>query len=120
MHVRLTFVVCAFRVYSECPEETLPKIRRLIEATCGLGSPSPPPGPSPPPRPPPPPRAPPPLAAAYGELRLREAETPASPDCGLVSYTECLRAAQEVAPHLGSSPGIELVLAACESNVATG
>ena len=111
---------CSDFLLSECPEETLPKIRRIVDATCGLGSPSPPPGPSPPPAPPPPPRHPPPLAAEYGELRLRSEDLPSDPDCKPVTYNECMRAAKEVAPHLGSEPAIDLILAACESNVATG
>jgi hypothetical protein len=111
---------CGKFLLDECPESSLPMIRRLIDSTCGLGSPSPPPAPSPTPGAPPPPRAPPPLAAEFGELRLKSSDTPSSPDCKPVTYNSCLKAAIEVAPHLKSSPGIELILSGCESNEATG
>lgn len=95
-------------------------IRRAIDASCGQGTPSPPPGQSPTPSPPPPPRAPPPLAGDYGELRLRAAETPASANCRPVTYQQCLAASQEVGRALDRSTNIEISLAACEARINTG
>ena len=37
-----------------------------------------------------------------------------------MTYNECLRAAQEVAEPLGSEPGIDLILSACESSRSLG
>ena len=81
-----------------------------------MGSPSPPPGLSPHPHPPPP-RAPPPLAGSHGTLRLGAAELPSDPDCAIVNYDACRRAAIEVGNALGLSTNLDISLAACEKNV---
>lgn len=109
------YSLCLFTaVYSECPVETHPLIDRVYEASCSRGTPSPPPTTSPPPAPPPPPRSPPPLAGEFGELRMRSAQTPASPDCEPVTYEACRRASIEVGTALSLSTNIEISLAACE------
>ena len=104
----------------ECPSDTHEAIRRFIDASCTRGTPNPPPGLSPSPRPPPPPRAPPPLAGSLGQLRLKSAEVPTSPDCRPVTYEACRKASIEVGTALGVSTNLDISLAPCEENVNLG
>ena len=90
----------------------------MREASCTYTTPSPPSPPSPPPLPPrspSPPSPPPPPLSDHGALRMASAEQPSDPDCLPVSYSACVRAAEEM--HAGVptiSPNVDLSQAACE------
>ena len=109
---------CAEFLARECPAQTRALIERVQQAACTYSNPSPPVPPLPPPIPPQlpsPPGAPPPPASEHGVLRRADTEQPFDLDCLPVTYSACLRAAQELAkasPAL--SPNLELSQAACE------
>ena len=111
----LAFCACS---HSECPENTHAAIIRMYEASCTYTTPSPPSPPSPPPHPPSvplPPRPPPPPASEHGVLRRADNEQPYDPDCVPVTYSACLRAAQDL--HQSNSrisPNLEVSQAPCE------
>ena len=111
---------CGSFLLTECPPETHAAIRRISQASCGVGTPTPPPGTAPPPQPPPPPRSPPPLASSHGVLRLSEEELPSDENCGPVTYDACRRAGQELGLRMGRSTDLEVSLAPCESEQELG
>jgi len=110
---------CGEFLLRECPPQTHAAIHRLVEASCSLGSPMPPPTPSPNPRPPPQPQPPPPFGSTFGNMRVARDEKPTDPDCKLVTYEACRRAAIEVGIHFGTSTDLEINLAPCEKGVDT-
>lgn len=113
---------CSEFLLRECPAQTHAAISRMREASCTYATPSPPSPPSPPPRPPQlpsPPSPPPPPLSDHGALRMASTEQPSDPDCLPVSYSACVRAAEEM--HAGVpaiSPNVDLSQAACEGVAA--
>ena len=107
----------------ECPANTHAAIERLYEASCTYSNPSPPTPPNPPPLPPQhphPPSAPAPRLASEGVLRSASDEQPSDPDCAPVTYSACVKAAQELHAQQSSiSPNVELSRAACEGDQTT-
>jgi hypothetical protein len=66
-----------------------------------------------------PPHLPPPPSSEHGVLRSANDEQPSDPDCAPVTYSACLRAAQEMhAADPRVSPNIELSQAPCEGTGA--
>lgn len=109
---------CSEFLIRECPPQTHAAISRIREASCTYATPSPPSPPSPPPLPPhlpSPPSPPPPPLSDHGALRMASAEQPSDPDCLPVSYSACVRAAEEMHAGFPSiSPNVDLSQAACE------
>lgn len=114
--------LCRDFLLAECPASTHAAISRLYTTSCSYVAPSPPNPPSPPPQPPQlpmPPRPPPPPASNHGTLRRASAEQPSDPDCFPVTYSACVRAAEEMHqdnPRI--SPNVELSQAPCEGTTA--
>lgn len=109
---------CSEFLIRECPAQTHAAITRMRDASCTYATPSPPSPPSPPPLPPhlpSPPSPPPPPLSEHGALRMASAEQPSDPDCLPVSYSACVRAAEEMHAGVPSiSPNVDLSQAACE------
>lgn len=93
-------------------------VARLHESACGYAGPSPPRPPAPPPAPPllpRPPQRPPPPTASAGVLRRASDEQPYDEDCAPVTYTQCVRAAEQMAATSPTvSAAVQLSQAACE------
>lgn len=116
--------LCSAFLLRECPSNTHAAINRMYEASCTYTTPSPPTPPNPPPHPPAnpsPPLPPPPPASEHGVLRQADTEQPSDPDCQPVTYSACVRAAQEMhSSNPTVSPNVELSQAACEGTRADG
>lgn len=112
--------LCRDMLIRECPSNTHAAINRIYEASCTYTTPSPPTPPTSPPLPPRnplPPTPPPPPASEHGVLRLASSEQPSDPDCYPVTYSACVRAAEEMHAQTSSiSPNVELSQAACEGD----
>jgi len=117
-HTQHSTFTAYFCVRRECPAQTHAAITRMRDASCTYATPSPPSPPSPPPIPPhvpSPPLPPPPPLSDHGALRMASTEQPSDPDCLPVSYSACVRAAEEMHAGVNTiSPNVELSQAACE------
>ena len=114
--------LCRDFLLTECPASTHAAISRLYTTSCNYVAPSPPIPPSHPPNPPQlpmPPRPPPPPASDHGILRRASSEQPSDPDCYPVTYTACVRAAEEMhSANPRISTDVELSQAPCEGTAA--
>lgn len=114
--------LCRDFLIRECPSSAHAAINRIYDASCTYTTPSPPSPPSPPPVPPSaplPPGLPPPPGSEHGVLRQSSTEQASDPDCFPVTYSACVRAAQELHAATPSvSPNVELSQAACEGTAA--
>lgn len=114
--------LCRSFLLRECPSNTHAAINRMYEASCTYAAPFPPSPPSPPPHPPSTPLSPsppPPPLAENGVLRQADTEQPSDPDCFPVTYSACVKAAQQMhATNPIVSPNVELSRAACEGTRA--
>ena len=114
--------LCRDFLLAECPASTHAAISRLYTTSCNYVAPSPPNPPSPPPNPPQlpmPPHPPPPPASNHGIIRRASSEQPSDPDCYPVTYTACVRAAEEMhSTNPRISTNVELSQAPCEGTTA--